>query len=138
MMVVVAIGGSMGTLLRYQILLNWPVTLGEEFPLPVIITNLIASLFLGIFLAVFHQPHGRWSTQSNARAFLTAGVVGGLATLSLPMVNVPLLIKNGYLVWAILIPTALLIGGTLTVIVGLLIGGWRPHHDQLPAEEEGQ
>ena len=93
MMVVVAIGGSMGTLLRYQILLNWPVTLGEEFPLPVIITNLIASLFLGIFLAVFHQPHGRWSTQSNARAFLTAGVVGGLATLSLPMVNVPLLIK---------------------------------------------
>ena len=51
MMVVVAIGGSMGTLLRYQILLNWPVTLGEEFPLPVVITNLIASLFLGIFLA---------------------------------------------------------------------------------------
>lgn len=135
MVFVVAVGGSLGTLVRYGVTVQWPTPMGSEFPWPIFITNLCASLILGIMLALFHNPSGRWSTQSRIRAFLTAGFVGGLGTLSLPSVDTVLLVKYGHVDLAILCALGVVIGNTVLIIVGLLIGGWRPHYEHAPIEE---
>lgn len=137
MVFAVAVGGSLGTLVRYGVTVQWPVQPGLAFPWPIFITNLIASLILGVVLGLFRQSSGRWSRHSPIRAVLAAGFIGGLGTLSLPSVETVLLLKYGHIDLAIFCALGIVIGNTVLLIAGLLIAGWRPRHEQLPAQELG-
>lgn len=74
----IGLGGFLGAILRAltgMILTKTPVILG--IPLATLIVNIVGSLLIGIFLSspqILAHP--------NLKAFLTAGLMGGLTTFS--------------------------------------------------------
>jgi CrcB protein len=71
----VALGGALGSLLRYFTQRGFSLLL-PTFPLGTLLVNVIGSLAMGALLPVVDKWH------ANARPFLLVGVLGGLTTMS--------------------------------------------------------
>ena len=75
----VALGGAIGTVLRYvtaNVAARW---LGVDFPYGTIIVNLVGSFLIGLIQSIALES---LALSENARLFLTTGVMGGLTTYS--------------------------------------------------------
>src|SRR5262245_40986045 len=90
-LVAVAIGGSVGTVARYELALAEPVGSGQ-FPWATFTANMIGSLVLGI--AVMALVDARRSTLI-LRPLVGVGFCGGLTTFSTWMVESVLLTRDG-------------------------------------------
>lgn len=75
---VVAAGGIIGSLIRYQLGLIWP-TSAPEFPWTTLTINVTGAFVLGVLMVAISE---RWRGHPLARPFFGTGVLGGYTTFS--------------------------------------------------------
>ena len=87
---VVAFGGAIGSTLRFGIETVFTNS-NSKFPIPILIVNLVGSLFIGIAVGLFAiKPN------STAQLFLVTGLLGGFTTFSAFSIGNLNLIKSGH------------------------------------------
>lgn len=79
LLVVVGIGGFIGTVSRYLISRFFELSYGSVFPWGTLIVNILGSLLLGIIIGISEK--GNFMNQ-EVRLFLTVGICGGFTTFS--------------------------------------------------------
>jgi CrcB protein len=113
---VVAFGGVIGSLLRYQAGLIWPTPVGA-FPTTILLVNLLGCLVIGVFLTVVTEV---WTPHRLVRPFFGTGVLGGFTTFSTYSLDVVTLVRVGQSARAIEYLFATAIGAMLAVTLGVL------------------
>lgn len=112
----VGIGGALGSIARYGsgLLVGrlWPTT----FPLATMLVNIGGSLAMGLFIGWLARTEPAW--QADARLFVAVGVLGGFTTLSSFSLDTIVLIERGELGQAALY----VLGSVLVSIAALFIG----------------
>jgi CrcB protein len=78
---VIALGGAVGTILRFVVAGFVAVRLGETFPWGTLIVNVTGSFMIG-FVATLAGPDGRPLVSGTARQFVMVGICGGYTTFS--------------------------------------------------------
>lgn len=78
--VMVALGGAMGSVLRYLVA-GWVQPAGGGFPLGTLVVNILGCFALGVLNALFGGS-GPWLIRPEYRIGLTIGVLGGFTTFS--------------------------------------------------------
>ena len=125
--VAVAVGGALGTVLRYELALAEPVGSGH-FPWSTFTANLVGSFVLGI--AVVALADGRRG-DVVMRPFVAVGFCGGLTTFSTWMVESVLLTRDGDGGTALLYLLVSLVTGVVVVVLGMALAR-RVVHRPLP------
>lgn len=77
----VALGGALGSVLRFFLSGLVATHIGETFPWGTLVVNITGSFVIG-FLATLTGPDGRWFAGSPTRQLLLTGVCGGYTTFS--------------------------------------------------------
>ena len=77
----IAIGGALGSVLRFFLSGVVGRHFGEVFPWGTIIVNVTGSFVIG-FYATLTGPEGRWFVSGNSRQFFMTGICGGYTTFS--------------------------------------------------------
>ena len=113
----VAMGGAVGSLLRYFVAsaIGGPASTG--FPWGIFIVNVTGGLLMGIVTALLAL---KFNVSSEVRAFLTTGILGGYTTFSTFSLESALLIQRQ----AYVIATGYVIGSAILSIVALFCGLW--------------
>ena len=81
---VIALGGALGSVLRFWIGtgVDSALTKGSSiFPWGTIVVNITGCFIIGLF-ATLTSPEGRWLVPSLARPFVMIGILGGYTTFS--------------------------------------------------------
>jgi CrcB protein len=113
--IIVGLGGLLGSVLRYFVS-GWAhVLLGDRFPWGTLGVNLIGCFVLGCLAAASFEGQ---ALGPNARLFLFIGVLGGFTTFSAFGYETLALIQSGRLGSAILSASAHLVLGLAAVWVG--------------------
>jgi CrcB protein len=89
-LVLVGVGGALGTLARYVCSLAWPTASGT-FPTTIFIVNLSGAFLIGVTLSVLV----RIDRTGAPRLFSCVGMLGGWTTMSTAAVSADLLIAHG-------------------------------------------
>jgi CrcB protein len=131
----VAVGGAIGASCRYGALRLWAVS-PRTFPITILLVNLVASFLLGVLLALLDDQRGRYPGRPVPRAFLVAGVVGALGTLSAVAVDLARLLAADRIGTALAYGTVTLVACTLVLIAGLRVAGWQRSWHTVPEEDE--
>ena len=113
---VVALGGALGSLLRYQAGVIWPNPPGT-FPTTILLVNLVGCLVIGVFLTLITE---RWTTHRLVRPFFATGVLGGFTTFSTYSLDIVTLVRLGHPVQAVTYLFITAIGAMLAVGLGML------------------
>jgi CrcB protein len=124
---VVAAGGALGTVARYEIGITWPVAAGT-FPWTTLIVNLLGSVVLGVLLTVVAADS---ASAHRTRAFAAVGFCGGFTTFSTWMVESVLLARDGDTGIGALYTVVSLLAGVAAVAAGVL-GARAVLHRQMP------
>ena len=77
----IALGGALGSVLRFFLGGAIATHFGETFPWGTLIVNVTGSFVIG-FIATFTGPDGRWFASGETRLFLMTGICGGYTTFS--------------------------------------------------------
>ena len=115
---IVAIGGAIGTTLRFWLgglIANW---VGQTFPWGTLVINVTGSFIIGLF-ATLTAPEGRIMVPGEWRQFFMIGICGGYTTFSSFSLQTLTLVQDGELAGA-----GLNIG--LSIVLCLL-GVWLGH-----------
>jgi len=113
---VVALGGILGSLLRYQAGLAWPTPVGT-FPSTILLVNLLGCLVIGVFLTVVTEV---WTAHRLIRPFFGTGVLGGFTTFSTYSLDIVTLVRVGHPVQAVAYLFLTPIGALVAVALGML------------------
>lgn len=116
----VALGGALGAIARYAILLAFPVA-REGFPAGTLVVNGVGSFLLGLALGWFETPRSQ-RAPAWLRPFLLAGFIGAFTTLSLVVVDHAVLITEGRSMEALVFALVTLVGTIVVAFVGIAIG----------------
>jgi CrcB protein len=112
----VGIGGAIGSIARYGsgVLVGrlWPTT----FPLATMLVNISGSLVMGLFIGWLARTTPTW--QADARLFVAVGVLGGFTTLSSFSLDTVVLFERGEIGQAALY----VLGSVVVSISALFIG----------------
>jgi CrcB protein len=113
----VALGGALGSLLRYFVAgavqsATWP-----GFPWGIFVVNITGGLAMGIIVELSAL---KLNLTPEIRAFLTIGILGGYTTFSTFSLDSALLIERGDYSGAALY----IVGSALLSILALFIGLW--------------
>ncbi len=115
---IVGIGGIIGALGRYLVLLAIP-TRGGRFPWGTFIINVSGSILLGFILVLILEQFQRGNL---ARPLLGTGILGGYTTFSTFTVDSALLVHGGRPMVALVYIAATLICGLFAMMLGMLAG----------------
>lgn len=115
-LIVIAAGGVVGALLRYQLGRWWPTPV-PQFPWTTLGINVSGCLVIGCFMVMITE---RWSLHALVRPFVGTGMLGGYTTFSTYAVDIVLLTRAGHPAAAGLYLIGTLTGALLAVIVGML------------------
>ena len=85
----VGLGGSIGAILRYLIIVIWKT---ENFPYNTLFINIVGSLLIGIVFALSEKTD---LINENIKLFLATGICGGFTTFSTFSAENFQLIKSG-------------------------------------------
>lgn len=79
-LVAIALGGAVGAVCRYTLVMACERWMGERFPFGVLLANVVGCFVLGLLM---HEAiiAGRWLTDAG-RAAITIGFLGALTTFS--------------------------------------------------------
>ncbi len=113
-----ALGGALGALARWAVVLAVPRSSGD-WPWATLSVNLVGCLLIGLLLAVLAA---RRPDDERLRTFLGAGVLGGFTTFSAFAVEVADLLRMGVPIAAAGYVGVSVLGGLLAVAAGLRIG----------------
>jgi len=111
---VVAVGGALGSVARYLVGIGAGKLFGTDFPWGTLIINITGSFLMGVLAGLFAT---RWNLPQAARIFLTVGICGGYTTFSTFSLDSFYLIVRGELV-----ASAAYMVGSVVLSVGALIG----------------
>lgn len=112
--IAVATGGAVGTVVRYEATLRFPVR-AAEFPWTIFVVNLIGCIAAGALMAIVH----RWDAcPAWVRPFAVIGVCGGLTTFSTWMVTDVLLVRDAAGALALVDVVVSLVAGVVAVWMG--------------------
>ena len=75
----IAVGGAVGSILRYLVQIQCTHWFGSRFPLGTLIINTIGSLLIGFLFIVLLE---RYSVSREIRLALMTGLLGGFTTFS--------------------------------------------------------
>ena len=116
-LLVVAIGGSLGTLARYAVsrLVGVPK---DGFPWATFWTNLSGALVIGFFVTIVVEalPPSRF-----ARPFFAVGFLGGYTTFSTMATETVLLAKNGHAVRGVVYIVTSVVAGLALAFTGVIL-----------------
>jgi CrcB protein len=114
----VGIGGALGSIARYlsgvAVGRVWP----SSFPLATMLINITGSLIMGLFIGWLARTTPAW--QADARLFFAVGVLGGFTTLSSFSLDTVVLLERGEVAQAAVYVTV----SIAVSIVALLVGLW--------------
>ncbi len=119
MMMVFAVGagGCIGAVLRYWMNNAVAVRAGFDFPLGILLINVLGSVIMGLLAGIFAhvaEPPAVWKT------FLMTGILGGFTTFSAFSLDTALLMERGAFGMA-----ALYAGGSVALsVLGLFLALW--------------
>ena len=117
----VAIGGGIGSATRYLVGGWFAARFGSAFPYGTFAINVTASFIVGFFLAFAQE---RVSLAPNLRLFVAVGFIGGYSTFStFEYESVRLLQDGEMLLGAVYLLGSVIIGG-LAAIGGIALGSW--------------
>ncbi|MBL8667466.1 MAG: fluoride efflux transporter CrcB [Rhodospirillales bacterium] len=77
----IALGGALGSVLRFWCSIAVARTVGETFPWGTLLVNVVGSFLIGL-VAVTTGPDGRLLITSSIRQFVLVGIFGGYTTFS--------------------------------------------------------
>ena len=109
----IALGGAVGTLLRYWCSGLVAAAIGETFPWGTMTVNVIGSMLIGLFAAIV-GPDGRLLLGPDLRQSIMVGVFGGFTTFSSFSLQTLALIQDDEWLFAagnVLLSVALCLGG---------------------------
>ena len=92
--ILVAIGGALGTVARYLCSLGLARWFGETFPWGTLFVNVTGSFFIGFYF-MLTAPSGRLLISPDWRVFVTVGICGGYTTFSSLSLQTLLLMRDG-------------------------------------------
>lgn len=93
----IAIGGAIGSVCRYLVSAAVIRALGTLFPAGTFVVNVIGCLVFGGIVGLAQE---RVTLSPDVRAFLLAGLLGGFTTFSSYMNESFVLVREGQFVWA--------------------------------------
>jgi fluoride exporter len=114
----VALGGAVGSALRFGVNLAAPRLMGSDFPWATFTVNLAGSFLIGLSTAVLAE---KFADQPDLRLFLTTGVLGGFTTFSAFSLDVFGLMQRGENSVAIVYALASVFLSILAVFAGFMV-----------------
>ena len=115
----VAIGGAIGSVLRYGTGVAVGSVWRDPFPLGTLLINIVGSLVMGLFVGLMARTLPAW--QNDARLFFAVGVLGGFTTFSSFSLDAITMIERGDLWPAIIYVVVSVIGGLFALWLALLV-----------------
>lgn len=115
----IALGGSIGSVLRYLMVTQATGWFGNNFPYGTVIVNILGSLCMGIvcgYLAAKNIP-----ADHNIRTFVAIGILGGFTTFSAFSMDTVLLMTRGELGSAFLYVTASVVLSIGAFFIGTML-----------------
>lgn len=92
MILLVAIGGALGSIARYLMASSIQTATGWEFPIGTVLVNILGCFLIGIlYVLIVARPDPR----NDLRALLMVGVMGGFTTFSSFSLETVTLAMNG-------------------------------------------
>ncbi len=95
----IAIGGAIGSLLRFLVSKFIQTRVGVEFPVGTLLVNLSSAFLIGFFFSFFVE---RLDLSPNFRALLITGLLGGYSTYSTLFYEAYYMLLNGEWLKAVL------------------------------------
>ena len=92
MVLSIAAGGAIGSVLRHFAGIGAAAWLGTAFPYGTLFVNVVGSFVMGVLVALFAHMG---NPSQEMRAFLTVGVLGGFTTFSSFSLDVATLYERG-------------------------------------------
>ncbi|ACZ32281.1 Camphor resistance CrcB protein [Xylanimonas cellulosilytica DSM 15894] len=117
----VALGGAVGSVLRYAVALALPPTT-SGWPLGTLVVNVIGAGALGFLLAALARRGPETQRLQRLRLTLGTGLLGGFTTWSSFALETERLLHDGAALVAAGYVSASLVVGTLAAVVGILLG----------------
>jgi CrcB protein len=117
-LVVVAVGGALGSLARYGLAEALPRG-RAELPVATLAVNVVGCLLLGWLVAAF--PRARW-----LRPFVGTGVLGGFTTFSTLALESDRLVTRAPAVAVLYVALSVLLGLGAAAVGGAVGARWRP------------
>lgn len=114
-LVAVALGGGIGTWLRYELELRLAPVTPPAFPSVTFAINLVGSFLLGMLITLVAE---HWPPTRYVRGFAGIGLLGGFTTFSTMVVEVDRLVGSGSGGLASLYLLLSLVGGIVAVASG--------------------
>ncbi|WP_330249787.1 fluoride efflux transporter CrcB [Nocardia sp. NBC_00565] len=113
-LVVISLGGGLGSLLRYAIGWWWP-SQPHQVPWSTFVINVVGCFAIGILMVLITEV---WVAHRLLRPFLGIGLLGGFTTFSTYSLEVRRLLQSGAVVEALGY-----LGGTVVVALGAVVLG---------------
>jgi CrcB protein len=92
--ILVAVGGALGSVLRFFLATFCNVQMASTFPWGIMIVNITGSFAIGLIFSLT-EPGGRWFASPATRDFLMVGICGGYTTFSSFSLNTLNLARDG-------------------------------------------
>jgi fluoride exporter len=116
--VMVALGGAIGSALRYGVNLGARAFVGNDFPWATLTVNVLGSFLMGLLVSILTE---RFTDQPDLRLFLATGVLGGFTTFSAFSLDVLGLIQRGQNAIALVYVLASVALSILAVFGGFMV-----------------
>jgi CrcB protein len=115
----VAIGGAIGSVLRYVAGIAVGSFWRDAFPLGTMLINIVGSLVMGLFVGLMARTLPVW--QNDARLFFAVGVLGGFTTFSSFSLDAITMMQRGDVALASFYVLGSVAAGLLALWLGLWI-----------------
>ena len=117
----VALGGGIGSAARYLVGGWFAGRFGPAFPYGTFVINATGSFIIGFFLAFAEE---RISLSPYWRLFFAVGVVGGYTTFSTFEYESVRLLQDGELLLGALYMVGSVLAGAFSAVAGIALGRW--------------
>jgi fluoride exporter len=114
----VAVGGAIGSVLRFGVNLAAPRLLGNDFPWATLAVNVVGSFLIGLITAFLAE---KFVDQPELKLFLTTGVLGGFTTFSAFSLDVFGLMQRGENSTALIYALASVMLSIVAVFAGFMV-----------------
>jgi CrcB protein len=115
----VAVGGAIGSVLRYGTGVFVGSLWRNPFPLGTLLINIVGSLVMGLFVGLMARLLPTW--QNDARLFFAVGVLGGFTTFSSFSLDAISMIERGELALAVLYILLSVVIAVPALYIGLVL-----------------